>query len=144
MNQSNGDMFAGLVSPTHGVDVRLWAYQPAVNFNTTTARTVFTSTEVYNWGAGPRGEPDFGTFSQVIQPKLQEVLNAPNIETYCNNLTKVYPLATPWPYPNIHYYNLYKPGTPGTDLDFRTWLIGFEYINNQPYLYSMVTIVWEP
>ena len=26
MNQSNGDMFAGLVSPVHGVDVRLWAY----------------------------------------------------------------------------------------------------------------------
>jgi hypothetical protein len=56
----------------------------------------------------------------------------------------VFPLSNPWPYPNIRYYNLYKPATSGTDFDFRTWLIGFEYINNQPYLHSMVSIVWEP
>ena len=85
-----------------------------------------------------------GTFKDLIQPKLLDVLNAPSMETYCDNLTKVYPLSNPWPYPNIHYYNLYKPGTSDTTLDFRTWLIGFEYINNQPYLYGMVTIVWEP
>lgn len=144
VNQSNGDMVAGLVSPTHGVDVRLWAYSSAVNFNTTTARTVFTSTDSYNWGGGPRGIPDVGSFKEIIQPKLLEVFNAPNMETYCDDLTKVFPLATPWPYPNIRYYNLYKPSTTDISLDFRTWLIGFEYINNQPYLHSMVTIVWEP
>ncbi len=146
MNQSNGDMFAGIVSPLHGVDVRLWAYQPAVNFNTTTAQNVFTSTDVYNWGAGRiSGSPDFGTFSQVIQPKMQEVLNAPNLKTYCDDLTNVPNiLPTPWPYTNIHYYNLYKPSTTGTSLDSRTWLIGFEYINGHPYLYAMVTIIGEP
>lgn len=144
MNQSNGDMFSTLVSPIHGTDVRLWAYQPEVNFNAAKAKTVFTSTEVYNWGSGPRGEPDTGTFAQIIQPRMQEVFNAPNSETYCDNLTKVFPLSNPWPYTNVRYYNLYKPATPGIDFDFRTWLIGFEYINGQPYLYSMVTIPWEP
>ncbi|HEX9332068.1 MAG TPA: hypothetical protein VF896_09285, partial [Anaerolineales bacterium] len=145
MNQSNGDMFAGLVSPTHGVNVHLWAHSPAVNFSTTSAKTVFTSTDIYNWGTGPSLTPDTGTFKDIIQPKLQEVLNAPNMETYCDNLTNISPSTlNPWPYPNIHYYNLYKPSTPSTDLNFRTWLIGFEYINNQPYLYAMVTIVWGP
>jgi hypothetical protein len=144
MNQGNGAMFSGIVSPVHGVDVRLWAYASPVNFNTGTAQSAFNSMEVYNWGSGPRGEPDFGTFSQVIQPKMQDVLNAPALETYCDNLTKVFPLATPWPYTNIRYYNLYKPSTTPTDLDFRTWLIGIEYINGQPYLYSMVTLPWEP
>ena len=144
MNQSNGDMFSALVSPAHGVDVRLWAYASPVNFNTTSAKNVFTDTTVYNWGGGPSGIPDMGTFKDLIQPKLLDVLNAPNMETYCDNLTKVYPLSNPWPYPNIRYYNLYKPSTTASDLDFRTWLIGFEYINNQPYLYGMVTIVWEP
>jgi photosystem II stability/assembly factor-like uncharacterized protein len=144
MNQSNGDMFAALVSPAHGVDVRLWAYSSAVNFNGASARNIFTSTDSYNWGGGPRGIPDFGSFKDLIQPKLQEVLNAPNLETYCDDLTKVFPLSNPWPYPDIRYYNLYKPATPGVDFDFRTWLIGFEYINNQPYLHSLVTIVWEP
>jgi hypothetical protein len=56
MNQSNGDMFAGLVSPVHGTDVRLWAYDAAANYSTTTARNVFTSTEVFNWGSGQSAE----------------------------------------------------------------------------------------
>jgi hypothetical protein len=144
MNQSNGDSFAALVSPAHGVGVQLWAYATGVNFTPTTARDVFASTDSYNWGGGPRGIPDIGSFKDIIQPKLIEVLNAPNRETYCDELTKVFPLATPWPYPDIRYYNLYKPATSGIDFDFRTWLIGFEYINNQPYLHSLVTIVWEP
>jgi hypothetical protein len=144
VGQSNGDLFAGFISPLHGVDIRLWAYSSAVNFNTTTARTVFTSTESFNWGAGPSVTPDVGSFKDVVQPKLLEVFHAPNLETYCDNLTNVFPLSNPWPYPNIRYYNLYKPATPGVVFDFRTWLIGFEYINNQPYLHSMVTIVWEP
>ncbi|HMB24684.1 MAG TPA: SH3 domain-containing protein, partial [Anaerolineales bacterium] len=144
LNQSNGDSFASLVSPIHGVDVRLWAYDIAVNFSRSI--NIFTSTDVFQWGSGPVGGTEYGkgTFSQIIQPKLLDVLNAPNRETYCDNLTKVFPLSHPWPYPNIRYYNLYKPATTSADFDFRTWLVGFEYVNGQPYLYSMVTIVWEP
>jgi len=143
-NQSDGSLFSTIVSPTHGLDVRLWAYQPAVNFSVSNVNTIFTDITIYDWGSGPSGFPDNGTFKDVIQPKLLEVLNAPGMEIYCDTLTKVYPLANPWPYPDIRYYNLYKPGSPGVILDYRTWLIGFEYINGQPYLHSMVTIVWEP
>ena len=78
LNQSNGDMFSSLVSLAHGVDVRLWAYQPAVNFTTISAKNVFTDTTVYNWGAGPSGTPDSGSFKDILQPKLLEVFNAPN------------------------------------------------------------------
>ncbi|MGC8856003.1 MAG: SH3 domain-containing protein, partial [Anaerolineae bacterium] len=144
MNTSNGDLFAPLVSPAYGVDVRLWAYASPVNFDQATARSVFTSTQVYNWGSGSRGEPEMGAFKDIIQPKMLEVLNAPALQTYCDSLTNVFPLARPWPYENVHFYHLYKPGTPGVDLDFRSWLIGFEYIDHQPYLFAMVTIVWEP
>ena len=144
VNQSNGDLFASLVSPASGINVHLWAYSSGVNFSTPNASTVFTSTASYQWGGGPSGTPDVGSFKDLIQPKLLDVLNAPNMETYCDDLTKVFPLSNPWPYPNVRYYNLYKPATPGVDFDFRTWLIGFEYIDTQPYLHSMVTIVWEP
>ena len=147
MNQSNGDLFAALVSPVHGVDVHLWAYQPAVSFNRAAAGNVFTSTEIHNWGIGPRGgpDPDLGTFAQIIQPRMLDTLNAANMETYCDSLTRVFPLARPWPFSDrIHFYNLYKPSSSDAELDFRTWLIGFEYIDGQPYLYGMVTIVWEP
>jgi photosystem II stability/assembly factor-like uncharacterized protein len=145
ISQSNGSMFAGLVSPIHGVNVHLWPNVPANNFNTTTAKNVFTSTDSLDWGTGGGrgGDPEMGTFAQVIQPKVQEVLNASNMETYCDTLTNITDGLLKWHYTNIRYYNLYKPSTDGL-LDFRTWLIGFEYINGQPYLYSMVTIVWEP
>lgn len=141
---SNGEQFASLVSPTHGVDIRLWAYANAVNFSRDKVKTIFTSNESYIWGGGPSGTPDVGTFADVVQPKMIDVFNAPNKELYCDNLTKVYPLAVPWPYPNIRFYNLYKPATPEVELDYRTWLIGIEYIDGQPYLYGMVSIVWEP
>ncbi|HEU0297166.1 MAG TPA: NBR1-Ig-like domain-containing protein [Anaerolineales bacterium] len=146
LNQSNADTFSALASPAHGIDVRLWAYAPPVNFNMNNVYTVFTSTQTYNWGSGPAGGPEgvVGTFKDVIQPKLLEVLNAPNMETYCDNLTKVFPLTNPWPYPDMRYYNLYKPASPDIFFDFRTWLIGFEYVNGQPYISAMVTIVWEP
>jgi hypothetical protein len=143
VNQSNGDMLAGIVSPTHGLNVNLWAYASPNNFNTSTAGTIFTSADSYNWGGGPSGTPDVGTFSQVIQPRLQEVFNAPNMETYCDSLTDVFPLSNPWPYTNVRYYNLYKPAT-AQQFDFRTWLVGVEYVNGQPYLHSLVSIVWEP
>jgi len=120
VNQSNGDLFAALVRPSHGVNVRLWAYSNEVNFRATNARNVFTSTDSYNWGGGPSGAPDIGSFKDVIQPKLLEVLNAPNMETYCDELTKVFPLSVPWPYPDIRYYNLYKPSTSDISFDFRT------------------------
>jgi len=143
MNQSNGDLLSPMVSPVHGINMHLWAYGPGINFTQATARSIYTNTTSYNWGGGPSGILDIGTFKNVVQPKYLEVLNASNRETYCDDLTKVFPLSNPWPYVNIRFYNLYKPGS---DLffDFRTLLIGVEYINNQPYLIGMVTIVWEP
>jgi len=74
---------------------------------------------------------------------MLDTLNAPNMETYCDDLTKVFPLSDPWPYHNVRFYNLYKPASSEV-FDFRTWLIGIEYINNQPFLYAMINIVWEP
>ena len=144
MNQSNGNMLSAITSPVHGVNVHLWAYGPGVNFTQATAANIFADTTPYNWGGGPSGLPDTGTFNDLVKPKYLEVFNAANMETYCDNLTKVFTLSRPWPYENIHYYNLYKPATPNIVFDFRTLLIGVEYINGQPYLYSIVTIVWEP
>jgi hypothetical protein len=141
--QSNGNLLKPLVSPTHGVNMHLWAYGPSIKFTQNASANIYGDTTNYNWGGGPSGLPDVGTFKNIVQPKYLEVFNAANMETYCDNLTKVYPLYRPWPYANIHYYNLYKPAS---DLffDFRSLLIGIEYINGQPYLYGMVTVIWEP
>jgi len=144
MNQSDGLLLSQQVSPAHGMNVHLWAYQQPVHYTPEQAVGAYVSTEIFNWGGGPSGMPDLGTFKDLIQPKMLDVLNASNMETYCDSLDKVYPLARPWPYPGIHFYNLYKPGKPGTELDYRTWLIGIEYYKGEPYIYGMVNIVWEP
>ena len=143
MTQSNGKLLGPIVSPVHGVNMHLWAYGPGINFTQATAANIYTSTVVYNWGGGPSGIPDTGTFNDKVKPKYLEAFNAANRETYCDSLDKVYPLSRPWPYDNIRFYNLYKPAS-GQIFDFRTLLIGIEYINGQPYIYGMVTIIWEP
>ncbi|GAB4455985.1 MAG: hypothetical protein Kow0070_05230 [Anaerolineales bacterium] len=143
LNQANGNLLSPIVSPVHGVNMHLWAYGPGINFTQAAAPGIYTSAAVYNWGGGPSGIPDTGTFNDVVKPKYLEVLNAPNMETYCDSLEKVFPLGRPWPYPNIRFYHLYKPAT-GQLFDFRTLLVGIEYINGQPYLYGVVTIIWEP
>jgi hypothetical protein len=143
LNQSDGALLSPMVSPVHGVTMHLWAYGPGVNFTQMTAANIYTSPTVYNWGGGPSGISDIGTFDSVVKPKYLDALNAPNIETYCDSLDKVFPLSRPWPYRNIRFYNLYKPAS-NQSLDFRTLLIGVEYVNGQPYLHSIVTIIWEP
>lgn len=143
MNQSNGSLLGQIVSPVHGVNMHLWAYGPGVNFTQAAAANIYTDPTVYNWGGGPSGIPDTGTFNAVVKPKYLEVFNAPNMETYCDSLDKVFPLSRPWPYPNIRFYNLYKPASDQF-FDFRTLLVGVEYVNGQPYIYGMVTIIWEP
>jgi hypothetical protein len=143
MDQSNGNLLSPLVSPVHGVNMHLWAYGPGINFTQSAATNIYADTTVHDWGGGPSGISDTGTFNNVVKPKYLEVFDAPNREAYCDNLTKVFPLSRPWPYDNIRYYNLYKPAS-NQFFDFRTLLIGIEYINGQPYIYSMVTIIWEP
>jgi len=144
MNQSDGLLFSQQISREHGVVTHLWAYQPGVHITSEQAVGAFVSTDIYNWGSGPSGMNDLGTFKDVIQPRMLDVLNAPNMETYCDSLDKVYPLFKPWPYTGLRFYNLYKPATAGIEFDFRTWLIGIEYYKGEPYIYGMVNIVWEP
>jgi hypothetical protein len=143
MVQANGNLLGPIVSPVHGVNMHLWAYGPGINFTQAAAADIYASTTVHNWGGGPSGIPDTGTFNDVVKPKYLEVFNAAGRETYCDDLTKVFPLSRPWPYPNIRFYNLYKPASDQF-FDFRTLLVGIEYINGQPYVYGMVTIIWEP
>jgi hypothetical protein len=42
----------------------------------------------------------------------------------------------PWPheFTNINYYTL-QPGSPGVELDWRTWLVGLEHSQGTPYLF---------
>jgi hypothetical protein len=144
----NGDAYSSLVSPAHGLDLRYWRYGTVANYNRAEARFVFTSTFDINWGPAPgSGEDSVGTFSEVPLPKLLEVLNAPP-ERHCNNTLDLATFSLqPWPaeYTNVNFYTLYKPGSEiYGGMDWRSWLVGVEYVNGQPYLFALIHFQWEP
>lgn len=150
LNTSNGDTLASLISPVHGMAVRLWRYSDPIIFDRVHAVWVFESTYKHNWGTAPgSGLDTVGSFHDVVLPKLLDVFNtpAPGYVLSCNTLqTGGASYDTSWPaiYTNANFYSLYKPGPVGNELSWRTLLIGVEYVLGQPYLFSVTQLDWEP
>jgi photosystem II stability/assembly factor-like uncharacterized protein len=148
VNTSDGNLLASLVNPKRGLQISFhgtYGSMPVV-FNVEQARTLFTSTEIYNWGMeGASGYYAIGTFSEIIQPKLLDVLNAP-YQLHANNPSYANMFIEPWPgsYQNLNYFAVLKPPTPDIALDWRLWLAGFEYVDGAPYLMTLFHYIWEP
>jgi hypothetical protein len=144
LSQSNGGLFASLVSPKHGVAVQFWRGGTGASYTTATAPGVFTDSTVYDWGAGPSaGAAVTGTFAQIVQPDMLEVFNS-SYQLLCDDPSYASMFVNPWPSTNIHYYAVVKPATAGIVFDWKVWLIGIEYVDGNPYLYGTIHYVWEP
>ena len=145
---SDDDLFASLLSPVHGLDLRLWRYGTVVNYSAEEAAWILDSDHGVSWGPAPgSGEETRGTFSSQPLPKLQEVFGS-NYSLHCNDTLD---LATftlvPWPpeYTNINFYTIYKPGTEQYGgPDWRAWIAGIEYVQGQPTLVALIHFQWEP
>ncbi len=148
LNNSDGNLFASLVSPRHGLKLfyhGTYGSNPVV-YTAEQARASFESAEVINWGSeGASGMAALGTFSEKVKPKLLEVLNA-SYQLHPNDPQNARMYLEPWPttYQNLNYFAVLKPGTPGIELDWRVWLAGFEYVDGAPYLVTLLHYVWEP
>jgi len=145
---NNGNQFASLVSPSHGVDVRLWRHGTVANYTPAEAAWAFQSTFVVEWGPEPgSGLPTSGTFGQQILPRLQEVFGG-NFSLHCNDpLNLAMYTLVPWPpeYANVNYYTVYKPGSNVYyGLDWRAWIVGIEYVEGVPRLFALIHFQWEP
>ncbi len=144
----NGQVLSNLVSARHGLSVHYLPYTSNVVFFAPSQITsIFTSSTVYNWGPGPGGGPDvFGTFSGAIRPKLLDVLNHPQYQTFCQELRagSLSPeFAWPARYKNFRYYTLYRPASPDS-LDWRAWTLAIELVNGEPKITAMLQYQWEP
>lgn len=148
MVNQDGNLLASLVSPAHGLNVTYLHTGNTITYTRDKARWIFISTYIANWGTHPAsGLQVKGNFHQEVLPKLLDVLDDPDTTTACNNPAtgpKNYQFYWPFGYANINYHALLKPGTPGVDLDWRTWLVGVEYVNGKPYLFSLLHLFWEP
>jgi hypothetical protein len=145
---SNGELLSSLVSPAHGLDLRLWRYGTVANYSPEEAQWVFDSDYEVSWGPAPgSGEETKGTFTAQPLPKLQEVFGA-NYSVHCNDALDLATFSLqPWPpeYSNINFYTIYKPGTEQYGgLDWRAWIVGVEYVGAKPTLFSLIHFQWEP
>jgi hypothetical protein len=141
---SAGASLSSLVSPRHGLIMNYWPSSNSVNYTSATAQTVFTDPQVIDWGSGGgSGIENIGTFAQIVQPQMVDVLNS-NYQLNCDALSygQTYTNVVGYTNTNIHYYSVVKP--PTQEFDWKVWLIRIEYVNRTPYLFGAVHYVWEP
>ncbi len=145
LNNSDGQLLSSLVSPVHGLDLLFFRSGTVANYSQEEAKWVFQSEYVVNWGSGPSGIDTKGTFRSVPLPELLTVLNSP-YDLYCNDATQAGAVEAAWPpeYSNVNFYAIYKPGSPGVEMDWHTWLAGIEYFKGKPTLFALIHFVWEP
>lgn len=150
LTASDGAQLASLVGTTHGMEVRLYRYGTAVNYDPAHARYVFDSTYEVDWGPAPgSGKHTIGSFHVAVLPGLSDVFNAPapGYTLSCDLVqTGGASYDTSWPaqYTNVNFYSVYKPGPSGQELAWRTVLVGVEYVSGQPSVFSLTQMTWEP
>ena len=150
VKSSNGGALDPLVSPFHGMAVRLWRNGNAVVFDQAHAQWIFTSTYAHDWGAAPgSGLDTVGDIHTKVVPKWLDVFNAPTpgYTLSCDTPQTggaSYDTSWPKPYTNVNFYSIYKPGPAGNENSWRTLLVGVEYVNGQPTIFSVTQLQWEP
>ena len=148
VNTTSGKLFSSLVSPVHGLDVIYIRDGTVANYTPDEASWAIQSTYQVDWGTGAgSGQPVSGTFPEIILPALQDVFK--NVTLACNEIKlggATYTVEWPSEYANLNFYSLYNPGNDPSNggLDWRTWLAGVEYVDGQPYLFSLSNYQWEP
>ncbi len=143
---NDGRILTPIVSPVHGLTVTYIHNGNPKVYDPAQAGMVFGSLEVVDWGLGPgSGLPVQGTFEDLVRPDLLAVFAS--AETHCNTIQlggASYSVSWPSIWKNINFYSVYKPGTPGMEMDWMTWVTGVEYVDGAPYLFSLSRYNWEP
>jgi hypothetical protein len=146
LNKDGGQLSA-LVSPLHGLTVEYLRGGKTVTYTPDKTAWLFTSTYVMDWGRNPAsGKQVKGSFHEEVLPKLEDVLSA-SYTPACNNIQlggASYKYKWPYEYGNINFYGLYRAGAAGKEQNWRTWLVGIEYVSGKPTLFSLVQLFWEP
>ena len=132
-----------LVSPRRGLTLRYDWWNPEVTVRTDDLPDLLGSDASVAWGTELSGGPITGTFKEVILPRLDEVTTG-DVNLGCDELTVGPTLREArWPseYNNLNYYALYRPAdSTGSQYAWSTWLVGVEYVDNQPYISHLVQL----
>jgi hypothetical protein len=145
VHNSDGPLLAALVSPSSGMDVRYLRYGTVVNYDQDHAKFLFETTFEVDWGAEPgSGAEKTGSFHDVIVPDMAKVFDQ-SYTLHCNELKyggASYDVS--WPY-DKGFYSVHFPGTAANgNMDWRTWVVGIEYVDGKPFIYALEQFFWEP
>jgi hypothetical protein len=130
------------ISPNRGLSIRLNWYSPDVTYSMDDVVSIFTDVREIDWGTmADSGLKITGSFEKVVQPKLEDIFtDLP--EALCNELEWGSTAGTVlWPneLENLNFYAFYQPSKEGGNpLDWRTWAIGIEYVNHQPFITILI------
>lgn len=142
----DGQALAALISPVHGLQLHVNRLSDAVRIRPEQAVTLFTDETPVRWGVHPASAMEIvGPFRQAVLPDLLDVIDRPH-ERHCGLLVPPVTYQPAWPeaYRAFNFYSLHRPGTPGNELDWRTWVVGIAYVDGQPYVAVLMQFFWEP
>lgn len=133
----------GLVSPRHGLTFRFDWWNPEVTVQPEDLPTFWASNDSVNWGTQQAGGVIDGSFKEVVLPRLNEIAGG-EVQLGCNEILIGPALREArWPseYNNVNYYALHRPAeSTGSEYAWTTWLVGVEYVDNQPYVSHLVQL----
>ncbi|MCZ6531181.1 MAG: hypothetical protein O6949_12775 [Chloroflexi bacterium] len=142
VSERDGGTLARLVSPKRGLTIRHDWWNPEVNFSLSSVSGLFLDPAPMKWGVNRDSELEIdGTFRAVILPQLEDVFSiAPELN--CNKLgagSTAQDAIWPSEYSNMNYLSFYRAApVPGSQLNWRTWVLGIEYLDGQPYIALLV------
>lgn len=138
----DGELLARLVNPERGLTLRHDWWNPEILISPDNVHGLFSDHSEVDWGVLSGGQfPIRGSFRQIIAPQLEDVFTS-SLEIACNHMiTGVTSQPAIWPecFNNMNFYTFHRPSPEGgNQFDWRTWTIGIEYVNGQPYISVMI------
>lgn len=143
----DGQALAQLVALERGLRFRRHWWNPGIRFEDEEVLDIFSSAQSFDWGvADGSGSPITGSFSQVMLPLLDRNLLGAT-EMACNEILHggtAGIIQLPPIYEGLNYYSVHRPPTDTeNELDWGSWVVGFETWQGRYYLSFLVHYEWE-
>lgn len=142
IEQEDDIRLSKMLNENRGLAVRVNWYSPEVRFTVEEAMDLFSNPDQIEWGVmADSGLALVGTFRDMMFPKLEDVfLRSP--EATCNALkfgSTAGKIVWPEELTNLKFYGIYRSAeSDGNEFDWRSWAVGIEYFDGNPYIAVLI------
>lgn len=140
--EQDGKLLSEIVNPNRGLIFRHNWWNPEFTVSPQSVSGIFSDLTEIEWGVISGSDfPIRGSFQQLIVPQLLDVFEqAPQVR--CNELLigrTTREMIWRGEYRNLNFYAFHRPApSGGNDFDWRTWIVGVEYLGGQPFLTLLI------